>query len=320
MRWQGARMFAALAAALGIGVAPVGPATAAPATRVPVAHLKLMNYYPADAGWSLMWRTYSHARTSRDFAAIRSLGANAVRIIVQPGAVGYPIVRRDMLSRFHDMLSTARAHGLGVQLTLFDWWNGYADITGSKQWLHSLLHGEQHDQTVAIVELKNELPRSPTALAWAHQLLPVLSAELPGVPRTVSTPASSGAAGLAMQAALPVDLLDVHYYGDPSQAGRLLQIAATVAGGRPVIIGETGVSTAQVNEAAQARYFAAMAAAAAAARVPPPAPWVLSDFTAGAVPPGGNRASSQYHYGLRRLSGRWKPAAAIVRSAFARAH
>jgi endo-1,4-beta-mannosidase len=316
MRW-----LCAVAASVAVAVVGIQPETAAAgSTRVPVAQLKIMNYYPADAGWSLMWRNYSHAQTSRDFAAIRSLGANTVRVIVQPSAVGYPTVRQGMLARFHDILAEARSHGLAVQLTLFDWWDDYADIAGSQRWLHSLLVGEHHDRTIALVELKNELPLSQQALLWARLMLPIVSTELPGVPRTVSTTWSSALAGLTMQASLPDDVLDVHYYGDPRRAPAVLQAAVALAGGRPVIVGETGVSTAQVSESEQAAFFAEMVSAAAAAGIPTPAPWVLSDFSSRAVPPGGDRAMSQFRYGLRRLDGSWKPAAAIIRSAFTNPH
>src|SRR4051794_10129400 len=78
------------------------PATTAAAvttttTRLAVPQLKIMNYYPADAGWTLMWSAYSHSRTANDFTAIASLGANTVRVIVQPNTLGYPNVSAAML-------------------------------------------------------------------------------------------------------------------------------------------------------------------------------------------------------------------------------
>ena len=76
-------------------------------TRLPVSQLKIMNYYPADAGWTLMWSSYSHARTAADFASIASLGANTVRVIVQPNTLGYPTVSSTMLANFRDVLATA---------------------------------------------------------------------------------------------------------------------------------------------------------------------------------------------------------------------
>jgi hypothetical protein len=92
-----------------------------------------MNYYPADDGWTNMWTSYSHDKTVSDFQAIASLGANTVRIIVAPAAMGYPTVTSTRLAEFRDMLAVASAQGLSVQLTLFDMWHNYTDITGSQQ-------------------------------------------------------------------------------------------------------------------------------------------------------------------------------------------
>ena len=48
--------------------------------------LRIVNYYPAAAGWTRMWTSYSHPRTAADFRAIRSLGANTVRLLLDRGA------------------------------------------------------------------------------------------------------------------------------------------------------------------------------------------------------------------------------------------
>lgn len=281
-----------------------------------------MNYYPAGAGWSEMWTHYSHARTAADYRAIASLGANAVRVIVQPNAVGYPTVKPSMLSRFHDMLATARTYHLSVQLTLFDWWANYGDIAGSKQWVHSLLSGERANATIALVELRNELPvQSTPALNWARTMLPVLHQALPHAPRTVSAAGTAGVAGIVtLVQGIPrsmLDVIDVHYYGEAAAAMPAIRAAQNVAGGRPVIIGEAGTSTADGHGAdeAQARFFRMLGTIAASANLPPPAPWVLSDFTSSGIPGGADRY--QYHYGLRRTDGSWKPAAAVVRKMFA---
>src|SRR5947209_13582155 len=64
---------------------PEGVAKSHPALqRLPLARLRIMNYYPAGDGWSLMWSRYSHTQTVNDFKAIASLNANTVRVIVQP--------------------------------------------------------------------------------------------------------------------------------------------------------------------------------------------------------------------------------------------
>ena len=228
--------------------AAITTTTPAPA-RLPVSQLKIMNYYPADAGWTLMWSAYSHARTAADFQAIASLGANTVRIIVQPNTIGYPNPTSTMLANFRDVLATAQAQGLSVQLTLFDWWSSYADITGSEQWLRGLLAEQSGNPTIALVELQNELPvGTVAAVSWAQTLLPYLNTLLPGVPRTVSASGSAGLAGITslLTSLTPsiMDVADVHYYGDASGAANAIRTAQGSASGRPVIVGETGLSTA----------------------------------------------------------------------------
>ncbi|MDQ1747668.1 MAG: hypothetical protein QOD07_1931 [Frankiaceae bacterium] len=297
-------------------------ATATTAARVPVSQLRLVNYYPAANGWTLMWTHYSHAQTAADMQAIASLGGNAVRVIVQPSAVGYPTVSAAMLANFRDLLATARAAGLSVQLTLFDWWSSYADVAGSEAWLRSLLAGQADNPTLALVELQNELPvGNASAVGWANTLLPYLADVLPGVPRTLTVAGSTGANGIATLLAdlapSSIDVVDVHYYGDASGAADVLRQAQAVAGGRPVIVGEAGLSTPDgaAGEEAQARFYRVLGRTTAALGLPPAAPWTLNDFAAAAIP--NSPGTNEYHYGLRRLDGTWKPAADVVRESFA---
>ena len=290
-------------------------------TRVPLSQLRLMNYYPADAGWTLMWTHYSPARTAADMQAIASLGANAVRIIVAPSALGYPTVDPTMLAHFQDVLATAHAARLGVQLTLFDWWSSYGDIAGSEAWLRSLFAGQSGNPVIALVELQNEIPiDNATAIAWARSLLPYLSTVLPGVPRTLTVSGSAGAAGIAtLIGDLPpsaIDVVDVHYYGDASGAADVIRAAKSVAGGRPVLVGEAGLSTPDgaAGEEAQARFYRVLERTTVALGVPPAAPWTFTDFTATGIP--NNPGVNEYHFGLRRVDGTWKPAAAVVKESF----
>jgi hypothetical protein len=289
--------------------------------RLPVSALKIMNYFPANAGWSNMWTDYSHDRTIADFRAISSLGANTVRIIVPPAAMGYPEVSPDRLAEFQDALAAAQQAGLQVQLTLFDMWHNYGDIAGSQAWVQSLLTGQSGNPTIALVELQNEIPLTSSAFDWARRLLPYLSTQLPGVPRTVSAAGATGDAGIkALLGALPaslMDVADVHYYGDAAGALDPIRTALAYSGNRPVIVGEAGLSTidGSAGEQAQARFYGVLARITQSLGVPAAAPWIFSDFTANAIPY--RTSQSQYHFGLRLLSGEWKPAAAVVSDAFA---
>ena len=291
--------------------------TASP--RVPVTGLKIMNYYPATNGWEDMWRNYSHATTVSDFAAISSLGANTVRIIVQPDAVGYPNVSPNMRADLDDAVAVAASEHLSVQLTLFDLWHNYGDVSGSETWVSSLLQDLGGNTTIALVELQNEMPLSASSISWTKTMLPYLSTVLPGVPRTLSQAASGGFAAInSMLTSIPssdIDAIDVHVYGDPSLATQELGSVVSVANGRPVFIGEAGASTAgtAAGEEYQARFFEVLGQTAHDLGLPPPGVWMLNDVTSAS---GVHLTTTSSDYGLRRADGTWKPAAGVVRSIF----
>ena len=95
---------------------------------------------------------------------------------------------------------------------------------------------------------------------------------------------------------------------------------------------ETGYSTAipydivpgvpespSAREAQQAYYLRSLAAVARRLGLPPIGPWVLSDFAPDAIPPddpGVHGNAREYRFGLFRVSGEAKPAAAALRTIF----
>jgi hypothetical protein len=304
--------------------------TLPPVRKLPVRDLKEVNYYPAAGGWTYMWSHFDPAAIDRDFARIRALDANTVRIIIQPSAFGFPVVRPLMASRLSEVIGLAAKHSLRVQLTLFDWWSRYTDIHGSKQWVSSLLSRYRDDRSIAVVELQNEVsPTDPQAVTWVTRLLPYLSTVMPGTLRTVSTgsvPVKDFALFTRELRRSPPDFWDFHYYGPPAGAYSVLRRIKALAAPLPLFVGETGRSTdgtpadLDAAERTQAAYYRAVFGAAAALRLPPPAPWTLNDFYRGAIPPSpGSDQQAQYGYGLFRLNGTPKPAAAVVRRAFSRA-
>ena len=92
----------------------------------------------------------------------RDLGANTVRISIDPFQFGWPNVTSPMASELSQVMSLAGAQGLHVELTLFDWWSSYAEISTSEAWLSSLLWGYANDPQIAFIELQNEIdPTNP---------------------------------------------------------------------------------------------------------------------------------------------------------------
>jgi endo-1,4-beta-mannosidase len=292
-----------------------------------VRDLKEVNYYPAADGWTYMWSRFDPTAIDRDFARIRALDANTVRIVIQPSVFRFPTVRPVMADRLSEVVGLAARHSLRVHLTLFDWWHQYTDIDGSKEWASSLLSRYRGDPRIAVVELQNEVsPQNPEVVAWARTMLPYLSTVLPGTLRTVSIAAVPPDVFALFTHELknsPPDFWDYHYYGPPGDAYSLLSSIKALAAPRPLLVGETGYSTdgtpgdQAARDQAQAAYYQAVFTAAAALGLPTPVPWILDDFSPGAIPPGPTADDpAQYDFGLFQLDGTPKPAAAVVRTAF----
>jgi hypothetical protein len=147
---------------------------------------------------------------------------------------------------------------------------------------------------------------------------------------------SAGVAGLRrLKAALGAEQPDIYSYhlylgGHGEQAAAVLRSAAAVARPAALFVGETGYPTAgpprvagvpdapDFAAAQQRLFYEQVSASAAADGLPPPAPWMLSDLAASAVPPAAvnSQTTAERSFGLLRLDGSDKPAAATVRMAF----
>jgi endo-1,4-beta-mannosidase len=290
--------------------------------------MRVISYYPARNPWGGMWAHWNPSVIDTDLAKAAALGANTVRVFVQPAAFGYPAPQQTDISRLRQLLSIAAAHSLKVQLTLFDLWNDYADIRGSRLWAAKVLAPFRGDPRIAAVELKNEVdPNEPLAMAWTRAMLPSVRTDVRR-PVTVSVMGWNTATPLrrlisALGRVHP-DFYDLHFYGTPQYMLATFRAAKRMAGGAPLIIGETGYSTDPANDAIggvgpgldahereQAAYYVAVERAAYVAGLPRAGVWTLNDF-----PPLAHVNAVEQHFGLFRLDGAPKPATSVIREAF----
>ena len=294
-----------------------------------VRRLRVISYYPAWHPWGGTWAVWQPSVLGADMARIASLGANTVRVFVQPATFGYPIPQPAYVARLGEFLSIAAAHRLKVWLNLFDGWSAYTDLAGSQGWAAQLLAPFHADPRIAVVELQSEIdPVSPVAMAWAHRMLPVIRADS-ARPVTVSVTGWNTARPLAeliagLGSSRP-DFYDLHFYGTPPYMFSTFASAQRMVADKPLVIGETGYSTdpgnaswlgssepVAVQERAQARYLAEAEVAARVAGLPPVGVWTLNDFPPALL----HVTPAEQHFGLYRLDGTAKPAAAVVRRSF----
>ena len=277
--------------------------------------MKQINYYPAANGWDRMWTNFAAHVIDADFAKIRALGADSVRVFVQPSAFGYPAPTLEMRQKLSTAVYLAASHGLSVHLTLFDWWHDFTDVAGSKAWAKAMLAPYVNDARVGVVELKNEVdPTNAACMTWVNQMAKYVKLLTPGARHTVSIADKGPAAfqSLVNQTQNPPDFWSYHYYGPAANAVVFTELKR-IAGGRPLFIGEAGQSTyGQADLNVQANYLTYIAEACQAVGLGLPSVWTLNDFTTTqGLPP------AQCEFGLYRVDGSAKPSVAAVRAMFA---
>jgi hypothetical protein len=298
--------------------------------------LKVVSYFPADAGWTEMWTDWHPDEIAKDLDRVVALHANTVRAVIEPDTFGWPDVQPVYAARLQQFVSMAGDRGLHVQLTLFDWWYRWPWVRASKQWVRELLTPYIGDPRIAFLELRNEILPKPETDKWAKKMIPFLRTLLPGTPVTLSVAGLDPVARLALLkrglGSVQPDFWDIHYFGGGGGANAYAVFAAAkaIAGSTPLWVGETGYPTVTDSsgyggipwtrasqEAAQSHFLASVVWAARADGLAPAGVWVLDDLVPSAVPDrkvGGE--DPDLHYGLFRVDGSPKPAAAIVRASF----
>ncbi|TML25568.1 MAG: hypothetical protein E6G32_00205 [Actinobacteria bacterium] len=333
------RVRTCLVGVVAFGVLLAAPGAGTGSTTLPRLHapwdLRVISYFPADAGWTKMWTDWQPDRVDADLARAASLDANTVRAIVQPDTFGFPHVSSKYAAHLAQFVSLAAAHGLHVQLTLFDWWYRWQDVTGSKVWAAQLLAPYRNDPRIAFVELRNEILPVPVTFAWARRMIPFVKSVLGDTPVTLSVSGQDAAARLeslvkGLRSVRP-DFWDIHAYPSGGEVMyHLITRAQSVAGATPLWVGETGYPTTtattgyggvpltpSAQEAAQAHFFATVSWAAEATGLPPVGVWVLDDMVPNAVPNAVvTDLNPELHFGLFRLDGSAKPAADLVKTVF----
>jgi hypothetical protein len=307
--------------------------------RVP-EDVRSISYFPALGGWTLMWTRFDADTIDRDLSRIAWLRANTVRVIVPARVFGYPEPEAEMSARLEMIVDLAARHGLRVELTLFDWWHDYSDVAGSRRWAAAVLSPYAGDARIAFVELQNEIrPQDAGAAEWAATLIPYVR-DVARLPVAISVPALDPARDLrllrtALGSAQP-DFYSAHFYWRPELAAYYLEAARDAVAPLPLWLGETGYSTAipydvlrgvpaspSAREAEQGYYLRSLALVVRRVGLPPIAPWILSDFAPEAIPaddPAVHGKAQEYRFGLFRVSGAAKPAAAELRGIFSGGH
>ena len=194
-----------------------------------------------------MWSHFDPAEIEL-IADLQQLGANTVRISIDPFQFGWPNVTSPWpLSQ--TSLVPGQCAGLHVELTLFDWWSSYC--------------GDPQQRVLAVVALgglRRTIPQECLSSCRTRSTLP-MPRPWPGpgrypagarsvvgdIPLTFSISSSAGLNGIrALQAALggePISFYDIHYYGSAGSGGLVPRCRPSCGCAAPLFVGEVGLST-----------------------------------------------------------------------------
>jgi len=227
------------------------PLVIAPSSVSADEPIKEVSYLPRDYDWGRFWFDYRagvRTQLDQDLNIIQSLGANTVRIGIEPHVAGYLQPAPNFLPDFKDMLSLIAAHGLKAHIVLFNFDDFYPHappgqpelpdfqmptvINRSAIWLQTLFANldPSDTQRVAVWELHNEIllycsdaieycqvnqippgTRIDRAHQWIQTLFPILKTLAGTTPCTVSVSNVEWLDNNGIGALSP-DIYNLHWY------------------------------------------------------------------------------------------------------------
>jgi len=304
---------------------PIGPAPGPPAALAPIQTYKIVSYFPVNS--KDMWSPWDPTRINADFARLATLHVTAVRIFLQPSEFGYPNPNADMMGELSQVVHMAAQNGMRTYFNLFDGFQNFGDVSGSKTWANAIVSPYGGTANAAALEVFNEInPANLGQVGWARQMIPYVQSLARGTPVGISVNAGWKLKNLkgSLQSKQP-DFYSFHYYTSlaNAQAHAATDIAGDAANAAPMplIVGETGFPTwngvfgvgsgsGSAEESDQSSYIAAVEKASIQVGVGTAGIYTQNDFTSLAVP------DLERYFGLYRSDGTAKPAVRVLSTYF----
>jgi hypothetical protein len=326
------------ASAPGLGFVTFTTTTVNPAlqrARQMLQNLRMINYSPVDAGWEDMWLMWQPGQLAQDFARIRDLGFNTVRLSVSVRAFGFPGLYPTLQPRLEQAIAIAHNAGLRVQLTLFEGLRDLQYIQFGRDWASAVLAPYRNDPRIAYIDVSPGVePGNVQTRDWLRAIVPHVKSLAGDIPVTASFRTTYGTAAQIQAlrtAGVGVDFFDIHYYGWADMAMHHLRAAQNAAGTTPIYVSRAGWPTGidlegeyllpgvagseEAREAIQDQYYRILYRTTRTLNMPNPAPWMFADVSIEGVPetlPGDREFERTM--GILREDYSLKPAAVTIRA------
>jgi len=290
-----------------------------------ISKIKGINYYPRATPWAMFGEAFDETIIGNDFASIKSLGINTVRIFVPYADFGKAELRIDRLERLKQTLDLAEHQGLQVMVTLFDFYGDYdiRDWTLTHRHAEEIVKSLKEHKALLAWDIKNEPDLDfdsrgkERVMAWLGQMISEIKRWDSKHPVTIGWSHPSVAPKLSEE----VDFVSFHYYGEPSDFSTAYAELQQAVPKKPLLLQEYGYSSYNGlwnlylgSEEDQASYFTQMRESLKTQGLPHMF-WTLYDFESvpeevvGKLP---WRKAKQRHFGLLDREGNPKPVWDIV--------
>ncbi len=285
-----------------------------------------VNYYPSKTPWRDFWPAFDAKEIASDFDQIAGLNANSVRIFLTRDAfLGENA--NDALRSLETLLKIAAEKNLEVVPTLFDLKQDFSLGTWADdaQYLSKVLPILAAAPAVAFVDLKNEPDLDFEAhgiakmMAWLQSMLALSRDWAPNLSMSIGWSSAEAAENLVSD----LDVITYHDYASLDDTYDRLALLSGKTDGKPIYVTEIGDSTFNLgagfpgSEKKQAQRLSVRLQALSAADGA--MVWTLYDFpSVDASVVGGSPwvKRLQSSFGILRIDGGEKPAAAILRAEF----
>jgi hypothetical protein len=209
--------------------------------------IKGINYYPQVNPWDTFGDQFSKDIISKDFKIIKEAGLNSVRIFVQYDDFGKANVNLDKLYKLKQTLDAAENNGIGVVVTLFDFYGDYSVLNWTLNQRHAeTIVSELKDHKALLAwDIKNE-PNldfdsrgKELVISWLDNMIDLVKS-VDGVhPVTIGWSNTQSASILKDK----VDLVSFHYYEDLNKLDEAIKSLKTEIPNKPLVLQEFGLSS-----------------------------------------------------------------------------
>ena len=230
------------------GKHPSIPLTEIPDIGTPqIKSIKGVNYYPAQTPWDTFGSGFSEEIIKEDFARIRGMGLNTIRIFIPYETFGQDNVAADKQSKLLKVLDMAAIMDLKVLVTLFDFYGNYdlMDWTATHRHTETLVKLLKDHPALLGWDIKNEPDLDfdsrgkNKVLAWLEEMIYQISKWDRKHPVTIGWSSIQAAELLADK----VHFISFHYYDKPDQFEKVYASLQEKAGNTPVLLSEFGISS-----------------------------------------------------------------------------